>query len=71
MEEGILLEADVDEHRLQAHFDVLDSALVDAADDISRAFTLDVVFLEAAILEQRDTGLEFFHAEHKFVAGLA
>jgi hypothetical protein len=71
MKEGVFFEADVDEHRLQSHLDVLDFALVNAANDVARAFTLDAVFLESAILEQRNTGLEFFYIEYEFVASLA
>ena len=71
MEKGILLEADVDEHRLQPHLDVLDLALVNAADNVTRGAALDAVFFELTILEQRDTPLELFHAQHNFVAGLA
>ena len=70
MEKGVFLEADVDEHRLQPHFDVLDFALVNAADDVARVAPLDAVFLKPAILEQRHAPLEFFHAENEFVASL-
>jgi len=71
MKESVFLEADVDEHRLQPHLDVLDFAFVNAADDIARVFTLDAVFFEPAILQERDSRLEFFYAEYEFVAGLA
>jgi hypothetical protein len=71
MKKSVFFETDVDEHRLQSHFDVPDFTLVNAADDIARAFTLDAVFLQAAVLEQRDTRLEFFHAQYEFVASLA
>ena len=53
MKERVFFEADVDEHRLQPHLDVLDSALVDAADDVARAVTLDAVFFKPTVLEQR------------------
>jgi hypothetical protein len=71
MKESIFFEADVDKHRLQTHLDVLDFTLVNAADDIPRAFALDAVFLQPAILEQGNARLEFFYAEDQFVAGLA
>ena len=61
MEERIFLEADVNKHRLQPHLDVFDFTLVNAADDIPRAFTLDAVLLKPAILEHGDPGLEFFY----------
>src|SRR5436305_1532098 len=44
MQERIFLEADVDEHRLQSHLDVLDLTLVDAPNDVPGAVPLDVVF---------------------------
>ena len=71
MKKRVFFEADVDEHRLQSHFDVPDLTLVNAADDIARAFTFDAVFLQETILEQCDTRLEFFHAQYEFVASLA
>ena len=71
MKERVFLKADVDEHRLQAHLDVSDLALVDAADDVPRALTFDAVFLQPAVLEQGNAGFEFFHAEYELVAGLA
>ena len=33
--------------------------------------TLDAVFFEPAILEQRHAPLEFFHTDYQLVAGLA
>src|SRR4029077_10004263 len=71
VQKRVLIEADVDKHRLQPHLDVLDFTLVNAADDIARVFSLDAVFLEPTILEQRDARLELFYAEYEFVAGLA
>ena len=64
MKKRILVEADVDEHRLQTHLDVFDAALVNAADDLARAATLDAVFFQAAILEQRHAALEFLHTDY-------
>ena len=60
MEERIFFEADVDEHRLQAHLDVLDFALVNAADDVARAVSLDAVFFEPAVFEQAPRGARVF-----------
>ena len=71
MERGVFLQADVDKHRLEAHLDVFDFALVNAADNVARAAALDAIFFELAILEKRDPALEFFHAENDFVAGPA
>jgi len=71
MKERVFLKADVDKHRLQAHLDVSDFPLVDAADDVPRALTFDAVFLQLAILEQSNAGFEFFHAEYELVAGLS
>ena len=71
MKECVFFEADVNKHRLQAHLDVFDSALVNAADDIPRALTLDAVFLKPAVLEQRNARLEFFYTEYELVPRLA
>ena len=71
MQKRVFLEADVDEHRLQAHLDVLDFSLVDAADNIARGVTLDAVFFQSAILEQGNPPLELFHADDDLVSGLA
>ena len=71
MQEGVFLEADVDKHRLQPHLDVLDSAFVDAPDDVARAVTLDAVFFQPAILQERHATLQFLHADDELVARLA
>ena len=70
MEKGVFLEADVDEHRLQPHLDVLDLAFVDAAYNVPRAVPLDAVFFKPAVLEQRDATLEFLDTDDQLVAGL-
>jgi len=57
VEEGVLLEADVDERGLEAGVDVLDAALVDVADQRLVAGALDVEILEAAAADDRDAGL--------------
>jgi hypothetical protein len=51
MEERVFLEADVDEHRLQPHLDVLDLPFVNAADDVPGGVPLDVIFFEPSVLE--------------------
>ena len=71
VQERIFVEADVDEHRLQAHLDVLDPAFVDRANNIARAATLDAVLFETSILEQRHAPLELLHADYKFVPSSA
>jgi hypothetical protein len=68
VEEGVLVEADVDEHRLEAGLDVLDAALEDAADDVLVALALDGVFLEDAVLEQGDAAFEFLDVDDDAVA---
>ena len=45
MKERVLVETDVDEHRLEPLLDVLDASLEDATDDVLIAFALDGVFL--------------------------
>ena len=71
MEERIFFEADVDEHRLQPHLDVLNFAFVDAADNVAGAVSLDVIFFQPAVFEQGHAALQFLDADDQFVAGLA
>ena len=71
MEEGVLLEADIDEHGLQAVLDVFDAAFEDGADDVAVALALDGVFLEHAVFEQGDAALEALGVDDEFVTGLA
>ncbi len=71
MEEGIFLESDVDEHRLQTGLDVFDPSFVNASGDVAGAVALDAILLELAVLEQSDAAFEFLHADDYFVAGLA
>ena len=71
MKERVFFEADVNKHRLQAHLDVSNFTLVNAADDVPRALTFDAVFLQPAVLEQGDARFEFFYAEYDLVAGLS
>ena len=63
LEEGIFLEPDVHEHRLDPGLDVADFALVNAADDVAVGFALDRVFLELVVLEERDALFEAFAAD--------
>ena len=71
MEERVLFVADVHEHRLEALFDVAHAAFENAADDIAVSRAFHVVFLEHAVLHERDTLLEFFDGDDEFVASLA
>ena len=71
MEERVLFEADVDEHRLQTHLDVLDATLVDAPDNVAGGIALDAIFFETPVLQERDTPLEFLHTDDDFVSRLA
>ena len=68
VEEGVLVEADVHEHRLEAGLDVFDAALEDAADDVLVAFALDGVFFEHAVFEQGDAAFEFFDVDDDAVS---
>ncbi len=58
VEKGVLIEADVDEHRLQARFEVLHPALVDAARDLAVAVALDGELLEPAAFQESDPFFE-------------
>ena len=51
LKERIFLESDINEHRLDARFDIANLALVNAADDIAIGLAFDCVFLESVILE--------------------
>ncbi len=56
VEEGVLLEADVDEGRLEAVFEVADLALEDAAHQPLVLGPLDGELFEAALLRERRRG---------------
>ena len=71
MQEGVFFEADVDEHRLQSHLDVLNFAFVDAPNNVARTVAFDAVFFQAATFEERHPALQFFHADDDLVASLA
>ncbi len=58
VEEGVLRVADVDERRLEAGVQVLDPALVDAADHPVVGLALDLELLEAAVDEERHALLQ-------------
>jgi hypothetical protein len=70
VEEGVFLEADVDEHGFEAVLDVFDAAFEDAVDDVAITLALDGIFLEAAILQEGDAALEALGVDDKFVASL-
>lgn len=55
IEEGIALQADVDERGIHTRQHVLDDPLEDRAHD--SFFTLNAVFLQLAIFQYRDSGL--------------
>ncbi len=63
MKEGVFLEADVDEHGLEALLDVFHAAFEDRADDVALADTLDIVFLQLTFLEDGHARFQFLDAE--------
>lgn len=69
MKEGIFFESDINEHRLDARFDIANLALVDAADDIAIGFAFDCVFLETVVLQQGNPFFEFLATDDQFDAG--
>jgi len=69
VEKGILLEADIDEHGLEAVLDVADLALEDAADNIALAVALDGVFLQLAVLQEGYAFFEFLAADDQLDTG--
>ncbi|MFM8716257.1 MAG: hypothetical protein ACKOF3_05665 [Spartobacteria bacterium] len=69
LEEGIFLESDVDEHGLDAGFDVSDLAFENAADDVAVGFAFDGVFLKPVVLEKRNAFLELLTADDQLDAG--
>ena len=66
MEKGVLIEADVDEHRLQAGLEVLHLALVNAAGNLPVAFPLDGKFLQPAAFEHGDAPFEPLAGDNDF-----
>src|SRR5207244_1306051 len=71
MEESIFLEADVDEHRLQSHLDILDSAFVYRANNVARSVALDAIFFELSVFQERHAALQLFYADNQLVPRLA
>ena len=65
---AFFLEADVHEHGLEAVLDVLHPAFENAADDVAVGLALDGVFLELAVLEQRDAPLELLAVDDELDA---
>ncbi len=68
VEEGVFIQADIDEHGFEALLDVFHAAFEDAADDVLVAFALDGVFLKQAVLDEGDAAFEFFHIHDDGVA---
>ena len=60
VEEGVLLEADVDERGLQVVLQVLDAPLEDAAHQAFVLRVLDHVLLQTSVLQHRDARFELF-----------
>ncbi|MCR6654750.1 MAG: hypothetical protein NVV63_02815 [Opitutus sp.] len=69
MEKRVLGVTDVDEGGLQAGIEILDAALVDAADHAVVGLALDLELLEAAVDEQRDALLERLGVDDEFAIG--
>ena len=66
VEEGVLLEADVDEGGLEVVLEVLDASAEDAAHEALLVGVLDHVFLEASVFEDGDAGFEFLDVDDDF-----
>ena len=60
VEESVLIQTNIHEHRLETLLDILDLAFKNSPDDVLVAFTLDSVFLEHAILKKGDASFESF-----------
>jgi hypothetical protein len=69
MEEGVLVIPDVDERGLEARVEVLDAALVDAADHAGVGIALDLEAVEGAVDEERDALLEGLGVDDEFAEG--
>ena len=70
MEEGILLEADIDEGRLQSVFQIADLALENAADQPLLGRALDGELLELALLQHSHAGFEGLGVDDDFLVHL-
>ncbi len=58
MKKGVLIEADVDECRLQGGLEIADAALIYGADNAPGSFALDVVLFYATINDQSNPRLQ-------------
>ena len=63
MQEGVLLEPDVDEGGLKIVLEILHATLEDAADEPFLLGVLDHELLETSVLEDRDAGLELLDVD--------
>ena len=70
MQERILLEADVDEGGFETVFEVADFAFENAADQALFGGAFDGEFLELAVFENRDAGLEGLGVDDDFLVDL-
>ena len=66
MKKGVLVEADVDEHRFQAWLEVLDLAFVNAAGNLPVAFALNGELLQTSALEHGDAPFEALAGDDYF-----
>ena len=71
MQEGVLLETDVNEHRLQAMFDIFDFALEDTSNDVSVGVSFEIIFFKHTIFEKRNAPLELFTTNDYLIASLS
>ena len=69
MEKRVLGVADVDERGLEARIEILDPALVDAADHPVVGLALDFEFFEAAVHQKRDALLERLRVDDQLAVG--
>ena len=69
MKKGVFLESEVDEHGFEAGLEVTDLAFENATDDVVGVTSFDGVFLEHAVFDQGDAGLEFFLIDDNLDAG--
>ena len=70
MQEGVFLEADVHEHRLEAVLDVSHPALEDAPTMLRSVSRSVRVFLEAIVFQQRDALFKPLATDNEFVPGV-
>ena len=60
MQECVFIQSDIDKHGLETRFDIFDGAFEYAANNIEVAFTLEVVFLKRAVLNEGNTAFKLF-----------